>query len=104
MNMIIHQLDSGQNMRTRKITKLNNLSPKHDYSKDNCYLIFHHNVKENQTVEVFAEWFDVNYGEKVLWLLIRERDNTKGKPKYRNIKFENIDQNVEIVYTNEVKT
>ncbi len=75
------------------------LKTKHDYSEENCYLIFYHNAKPTMTREIRAEWFDLNYGEKVLWLLIRERVNGENeKPKYRNIKFKNIDPTVKVVY------
>lgn len=79
-------------------TTIDHLIPKHDYSEENCYLVFYHNAKPSFTTEIKAEWFDLNYGEKVLWLLIREKDSgEKGKTKYRNIKYENIDPNVKIV-------
>ncbi|RBP59333.1 hypothetical protein DES36_11958 [Alkalibaculum bacchi] len=74
------------------------LIPKHDYSEDDCYLIFYHNEKPTVTREIKAEWFDLNYGEKVLWLLIREYiDKQTGKTRYRNIKYKNIDKNVKVV-------
>ena len=79
------------------LIKIDKLTPKYDYSKDNCYLVFSHNVKSSQTVEVKAEWFDINYGEKVTWLLVRETDFEQDeKPKYRNIKLKNIDPTVKI--------
>lgn len=86
------------------ITTIDSLTPKHDYSTDGCYLVFYHNAKPTLTKEIKAEWFDLNYGEKVLWLLIRERTNNKnGKTKYRNIKFKNIDPTVKIVQKRKLK-
>lgn len=80
------------------ITTIDSLKPRHDYSKDDCYLVFYHNAKPTLTKEIKAEWFDLNYGEKVLWLLIREtvRDENGGT-KYRNIKYKNIDPTVKVV-------
>lgn len=82
------------------ITTIDNLQPKHDYSKDNCYLIFYHNAKPNHShpKEIKAEWFDINYGEKIIWLLIREKvTDENGETKYRNLKYKNIDPTVKIV-------
>lgn len=82
-------------------TTIDRLKAKHDYSNDNCYIVFYHNAKPTETREIKVEWFDLNYGEKVLWLLIRERANDRNeKPKYRNIKFENVDRTVKIVHQN----
>lgn len=80
------------------MTTIDHLIPKHDYSKDNCYLIFYHNVKPTVTKEIKAEWFDLNYGEKVLWLLVRECINEQTREtRYRNIKYKNIDSMVKVV-------
>ncbi|APC50398.1 hypothetical protein BME96_18890 (plasmid) [Virgibacillus halodenitrificans] len=80
------------------------LIPRFDYGKKDCYLVFYHQVKPRQTKEIKAEWFDFNYGEKVLWLLIREcKRDLKGQPQYRNIKLENIDSSVKMVFKENVK-
>lgn len=80
------------------ITTIDDLIPKHDYSEDGCYLVFYHNVKPTLTRKIKAEWFDLNYGEKVVWLLIREtKKDEDGKTKYRNFKYQNIDLSVKIV-------
>lgn len=76
---------------------IDSLIPRHDYGKENAYLTFFHQVKPTQTKEIKAEWFDFNYGEKVLWLLIREcKNDQESEPKYRNIKFCNIDPYVQL--------
>lgn len=80
------------------MTTIDRLTPKHDYSEENCYLVFYHNAKPTQTIEIKAEWFDINHGNKVVWLLVREKaNNQEEKTKYRNIKFENIDSKVRII-------
>lgn len=80
------------------ITTIDSLIPKYDYSKDNCYLIFYHNAKPTVTKEIKAEWFDLNHGEKVLWLLVRECINEQTREtRYRNIKYKNIDSMVKVV-------
>lgn len=85
-------------------TTIDRLKTKYDYSQDNCYLVFYHNAKPTWTREIRAEWFDLNYGDKVLWLLIREKVvGENEKPKYRNIKLENIDPTVKVVYKNSRK-
>lgn len=74
------------------------LKPRYNYAKEDCYLVFYHQVKPRHTREIKAEWFDFNYGDKVLWLLIRECErDCNGKPKYKNIKFKNIDSSVKLV-------
>lgn len=78
------------------ITTIEKLIPKHDYSKDNCYLIFYHNVKPQKTIEIKAEWFDLNYGDKVLWLLVKQAKSENGRTKYKNLKFKNIDHIVKV--------
>jgi len=79
------------------IHTIDSLIPRHDYGKENAYLVFYHQVKPNQTKELKAEWFDYNHGEKVLWLLIRECPTQDGEePKYRNVKLCNIDQFVQL--------
>lgn len=86
------------------ITTIKQLSPTHDYSKDDCHLIFYHNVKRTKTVEIKADWFDINYGNKVLWLIIREYKSTLNhKPRYKNIKLKNIDQTVKIQKNSRVR-
>ncbi|MDM5335776.1 DUF5513 family protein [Fictibacillus enclensis] len=80
------------------ITTIENLKPQYDYSKNDCYLVFYHNAKPSFTKEIKAEWFDLNYGNKVLWLLVREKpDSETGHTKYTNIKFENVDPTVKVV-------
>ncbi|MGG4263762.1 DUF5513 family protein [Peribacillus simplex] len=80
------------------ITTIDELIPKHDYSQDGSYLIFYHNAKPNLTKEIKADWFDLNYGEKVVWLLIREtKKDENGRTKYRNLKYQNIDLTVKVV-------
>ncbi|MFB7304600.1 DUF5513 family protein [Heyndrickxia sporothermodurans] len=86
-----------------EITTIDSLVPRHDYSQDNCYLVFYHNAKPTLTREIKAEWFDLNYGEKVVWLLIRETTiDEKNQTKYRNVKYENIDPTVRVVKKNGV--
>lgn len=83
------------------ITTLNKLNPQHDYAKDNRYIVFYHNDKPTSTKEIKADWFDLNVGDKVDWLLVREYDPFKKvHNKYRNIKLKNIDQTAEIVVIN----
>lgn len=80
------------------LESIENLIPRYNYSKEKKRLVFTHNVKRKVTVEIEAEWFDINYGEKVQWLLIRESSfGTLEHSKYRNIKFENIDPIVKII-------
>ena len=73
---------------------------RYDYFKEeNCYLVIYHNVKRGLTKKIKVEWFDLNYGEKFVWLLVREYTNDKNEiPVYRNIKFDNIDRKVEKVF------
>lgn len=78
------------------ITNIKKLNPRHDYSEDDCYIIFYHNNKPTSTKEIKAVWFDVNCGEKVEWLLVREYCPNSNKKRYRNIKLENIDRTVKI--------
>ncbi|MEK4181689.1 DUF5513 family protein [Aeribacillus sp. FSL K6-1121] len=80
------------------ITTLDCLKANYNYSQDNCYLVFIHQVKPRHKEKIKADWFDFNYGGKVLWLLVRElSDDEFMKPKYRRIKFKNIKPEVEIV-------
>ena len=83
------------------ITTIDRLNPKHDYSKEDRYLIFYHNEKPTSIREIKADWFDLNCGEKVLWLLVRELGvDIHGRTRYRNIKYENIEQSVKVVTRN----
>lgn len=77
---------------------INGLKKNYDYAQENCYLIFHHVVKPRQIKKIKADWFDLNYGEKVLWLLVRELPKTNNDtPKYRRIKFKNIKPLVQVI-------
>lgn len=78
------------------ITTLSDVNPRHDYSDEECYLVFYHNDKPTSTKEIKADWFDINYGDKVKWLLVREYNSEEKEPRYRNIKLENIDKTVKV--------
>lgn len=78
--------------------KLKNLIPRYDYSKENSYITIYHQVKESQVKQINIDWFDYNLGDKVNWLLIRiyDHDNKKVR-RYRNIKLENVNENIKFI-------
>lgn len=92
-------------MKIVLISTIDHLIPRHDYGKENCYLIFYHQAKPTQTKEIKADWFDYNRGEKILWLLVRihTTDEMGLSTIYKNIKFKNIDPTVKIVQQNQKK-